>query len=250
MIRQTKWHGVHTGGMKRRARFGLCIGGAVLLHAAGVLGVGVLARQPSPLVLPLFRSGLTGIEFVLLEDTPSVPTSETEAPSQRESPSAAVEQAVAEADAVVAPPGVDPLLEQGSAAADRAVPMPVAAPPVVPEPDGRAREVADVVGKEDPAHPFVRQGVDRVSGLEAVITPRYPMVSRRRGEEGDVTVRAVVGQGGRTVETTIVRSSGYAALDRSAVEAMVKACYMTAAGARIDSGEVELTFQFRLKDRG
>ena len=57
---------------------------------------------------------------------------------------------------------------------------------------------------------------------ESIISPRYPMESRRRGEQGTVLLRVLVGRDGLPVDIEVARSSGYRALDRAAREAVLR----------------------------
>ncbi|MEO7936824.1 MAG: energy transducer TonB [Dokdonella sp.] len=57
---------------------------------------------------------------------------------------------------------------------------------------------------------------------ESIIEPRYPMESRRRGEQGTVLLRVLVGRDGLPIDIDIARSSGYRALDRAAREAVLR----------------------------
>lgn len=50
--------------------------------------------------------------------------------------------------------------------------------------------------------------------------PDYPRASMRRGEEGEVVLRVVVGSNGRVDSVEIVSSSGHRRLDRAAVAAV------------------------------
>ena len=43
---------------------------------------------------------------------------------------------------------------------------------------------------------------------ESVVEPRYPMESRRRGEQGTVLLRVLVGRDGLPIDTEVARSSG------------------------------------------
>ena len=52
------------------------------------------------------------------------------------------------------------------------------------------------------------------------IPPVYPLVSRRKGEEGDVLLRAVLYDSGAVKDVFIEISSGYVSLDKTAVEAV------------------------------
>ena len=50
--------------------------------------------------------------------------------------------------------------------------------------------------------------------------PAYPLIARRNGEQGTVTLRVLVARDGATARVSVERSSGYAHLDRSALEAV------------------------------
>ena len=50
--------------------------------------------------------------------------------------------------------------------------------------------------------------------------PAYPPIARRNGEQGTVTLRVLVARDGAPASVSVERSSGYAHLDRSALEAV------------------------------
>lgn len=52
--------------------------------------------------------------------------------------------------------------------------------------------------------------------------PRYPIESRRKKEQGTVTVRLLIGADGRVVETSIAESSGFERLDQAFLQAVRK----------------------------
>jgi periplasmic protein TonB len=49
--------------------------------------------------------------------------------------------------------------------------------------------------------------------------PAYPPTSRRLGEQGKVVLRVLIGVDGRAQDATVLESSGFARLDRAALEA-------------------------------
>lgn len=57
---------------------------------------------------------------------------------------------------------------------------------------------------------------------ESIIEPRYPIESRRRGEQGTVLLRVLVGRDGLPINVEVARSSGYRPLDRAAREAVLR----------------------------
>jgi protein TonB len=54
----------------------------------------------------------------------------------------------------------------------------------------------------------------------ADIKPEYPVVARRLGEEGDVTLQALIRPDGGVAEVRLLKSSGHARLDEAAVAAL------------------------------
>jgi len=52
------------------------------------------------------------------------------------------------------------------------------------------------------------------------VGPVYPLASRRKGEEGEVRLLVGVGKNGRAASVEVVQTSGYPALDDSAVYAV------------------------------
>jgi protein TonB len=87
------------------------------------------------------------------------------------------------------------------------------------------------------------------AGGEANPWPRYPAAARRRGIEGEVLVRVAVGLDGRAERVEVLRSSGSALLDKSAVEALERWRFEPArAAGRPVAATVEIPVIFRLTD--
>ncbi len=78
-------------------------------------------------------------------------------------------------------------------------------------------------------------------------SPTYPLLSRRRGEEGDVVLEVLVLPSGEAAEVTVVRSSGHRRLDRAAARALEEAEYVPARrrGVPVEARR-RLTISFRL----
>ncbi len=132
---------------------------------------------------------------------------------------------------------VPPVPERRPAPAPRAEPPP-AAPVAAPAP------AAPVVPSEPPVQPVARSADPAVPGaaprlqpqaiapappvtpprLDATYLqnppPRYPLVARRRGEEGTVTLRVHVRRDGVPVSVALEKTSGSSALDNAALEAV------------------------------
>ncbi|MCD8350719.1 MAG: TonB family protein [Planctomycetaceae bacterium] len=83
--------------------------------------------------------------------------------------------------------------------------------------------VAAVVGAE--ARP--RGVIQRVRPLGALV-PEYPQGARRRGEQGEVLVRASIDASGRCVGAAVERSSGYPDLDSAALDTVRRASFAPA----------------------
>jgi protein TonB len=92
-------------------------------------------------------------------------------------------------------------------------------------------------------------GVRSAASVQSLVKPTYPRLSRERGEEGTVVLAAVVRADGRVDQVRIVRSSGYARLDRAAMDALAQARFVPACadGNPVDSCR-EIPFTFRLVD--
>lgn len=73
---------------------------------------------------------------------------------------------------------------------------------------------------------------------------KYPESSRRRGEEGDVTVRFTVAPEGHVLDVTIVTGSSHAALDAAAL-AMLQGATVPAPGSEVTR---MVRIRFRLGD--
>ena len=79
-------------------------------------------------------------------------------------------------------------------------------------------ETYDTQGKDDAPETDLPLITDDL--IIKKIPPVYPLVSRRKGEEGDVLLRAVLYDSGAVKDVFIEISSGYVSLDKTAVEAV------------------------------
>lgn len=76
--------------------------------------------------------------------------------------------------------------------------------------------------------------------------PRYPAISEKRGEEGVVLIRALIGVDGSCKKATLKHSSGYARLDDSALEAVQSWRFVPAKkGSEPIEEWVEIPVEFR-----
>lgn len=128
--------------------------------------------------------------------------------------------------------------------------------PTLPKPEENKAEIiepsviSESVERESPVVPdvFVKDtGVFFELDLgKTVLRPRYPLSSRFRGEEGEVFVRVEINDDGRVKKVDIVKSSGFAALDREAVISLKKAKFFTVDGRVASGGEAKISFKFKL----
>jgi protein TonB len=111
--------------------------------------------------------------------------------------------------------------------------------------------VPESIESELPAVPDVPSAKDTgvFSELDlgkTVLRPRYPLVSRLRGEEGDVLVRVEIDKEGGVKKAEILKSSGFSNLDREALNSLKKAKFFTVDGRIASGGEAKISFKFRL----
>lgn len=80
------------------------------------------------------------------------------------------------------------------------------------------------------------------------VRPKYPMASRRRGEEGRVILDVMVSQEGTPTSITLVSSSGHKELDRAAEEAVLTTLFVPGArnGKTVEaSARIVILFQLK-----
>jgi len=93
------------------------------------------------------------------------------------------------------------------------------------------------------------KGVTSEAQTFKAVHPAYPRISRRRGEEGTVTLSIEVFANGQAGNVSVIQSSGYRRLDEAAIKA-ARATPFTSArqfGRDVDS-TTELSFTFKLTD--
>ncbi len=78
--------------------------------------------------------------------------------------------------------------------------------------------------------------------------PSYPILSRKRGEEGRVIIEIEISAKGKVLRAQIARSSSYTGLDRGALEAVKEADCSPATefGLPVES-ELKVAYRFELK---
>jgi protein TonB len=104
------------------------------------------------------------------------------------------------------------------------LPTPVESPMAVPELPRLPALPADPgteAATSDPADD-IGAGANQRLEYVSVVTPRYPVDAIRRGEQGTVLLRVLVGRDGLPKEVDVERSSGHRQLDRAAREAVLR----------------------------
>jgi len=78
--------------------------------------------------------------------------------------------------------------------------------------------------------------------------PEYPILSRKRGEEGRVIIEIEISAKGKVLRAEIVKSSSYPRLDRAALEAVKIAVFNPASefGIPVES-ELKVAYRFQLR---
>jgi protein TonB len=107
------------------------------------------------------------------------------------------------------------------------------APPAPPAPPARAKTSPDVPSQASPEAPSVpdaKAQVPRPDDAPEITppafnaaylrnpAPRYPLIARRHGEQGTVTLRVLVTREGRPASVSVERTSGSGHLDSAALE--------------------------------
>ncbi|AKJ64364.1 hypothetical protein L21SP4_01112 [Kiritimatiella glycovorans] len=90
------------------------------------------------------------------------------------------------------------------------------------------------------------QGTERPAPVEGRIVPDYPLLSRKRGEEGTVTLEVHVSAEGKPERVTVSDGSGHRRLDRAAVRAVRRTSFRP---ARRNGRPVPMTYTQRITFR-
>jgi protein TonB len=109
-------------------------------------------------------------------------------------------------------------------------------PPPEPEPEHIA-ETPEKASEEQDASLIEEKGVIAEAQPLKAVSPTYPRMSRRHGEEGTVSLSIEVLKSGKAGTVSVVRSSGHKRLDKAALRAAKKTTFIPATqfGKKIDS---------------
>lgn len=140
--------------------------------------------------------------------------------------------------------------KESAAPVTQHVEVPQTSPLLGPTPVAKVREepAASATIAQD-AMMETDEGVTAEAVSIGTFHPAYPRISRRRGEEGTVTLQIQVLSDGTVGRVDILQSSGFQRLDHAAVNGASMTTYQPAlqSGRAIES-TTELTYTFRLTD--
>lgn len=93
----------------------------------------------------------------------------------------------------------------------------------------------------------VDKGVTAAAAATGTFRPTYPRISRRRGEEGTVSLSIQVLADGSVGQVSVLQSSGHRRLDEAAIEGARQTIFNPALvlGQPVDS-TINLSYAFRL----
>lgn len=187
-------------------------GSVVVFHAALIWAIqSGLVRRAVEVIIP--------VEMISSIITPPAPKIETPPPA----PPVPAKQPVVTKTRPTLPPAPQPMAIADPTPAPNA-PTGVTTPPAPPAPI-QAPVAVTPAPPAPPAAPRVEQPSSDASYLNNP-SPVYPAVSRRLGEQGKVQVRVLIGPDGSPQKAELVNSSGFARLDQSALEYVMKCRYV------------------------
>lgn len=251
----------------------VCFTLSAAVHLAGLLLLGVAANRPPDETADTVPELLiASVQLTLSEAEPAAPGA-VAAPAQPEAPPLAMPEPEPEPpqqmpekqdfadvlpDLPLPPPEPDPEPQPAPVPDPPPAPRPPPPAPVPPRPPAAPPAPAEpapptpgpsVESSEAAGDGGAAGHVDARPSLDRPIRPVYPLGARRRGEEGTVVLDVKVAADGRASGVTLVRSSGFAELDRSAERAAAQARFnpATRGGHPVESA-ARLTLVFRLRD--
>lgn len=231
-----------------RSPLGWALAASLILHTAAAAGFHFLFQPLAPEPL-----APRTIALVTLAQMPAKPQARIE-PTPRPKPAPPLHRVRTQEPARTPMPQVLPL-----------------AKPITPDPRSAAipvfkapprRPAAPAPSHHASAPPAPKQPIqNKVATLPALhppgygqpdlanARPRYPWLSRQKGEQGRVVLRVSVDATGRAAAVTVAQSSGFGRLDRAAKRAVETWRFTPARrGGRALAGSVDVPVSFRLSD--
>ena len=218
----------------------ICLLGSIVLHLL-LLRSSYWNSVSTPAQIELL-AGQSAVELTLL---PSVATPPAEPDPKPEPPP----------QPVVEEPPPAPIVNEPTELScpepkEEPEPPPEAEPVKEPEPEPPPEPEKPQVESVEQDADLKQKGVETSAEQLRAFQPRYPRLSRRRGEEGHVTITLTVLADGSADNITVSRSSGYPLLDKAALGAVRKSRYKPATkkGRPVES-TIEQEFIFRLENQ-
>ena len=204
-----------------------CIIASIAIHVGALYCKGIYSPP-----VPSMEQGRTVVHLTLV---PSL-SSQAAAQEQEPQPEEPLEQLVALQ------------MEQSLRSTPSAAPVVAVLAEPLPSPQSIA-ETESINSLDQDASLLEEMGVTAEAHPFKAVEPAYPRISRRRGEEGTITLSIEVMQNGRAGKISILQSSGHRRLDEAALTAVQQTTFTPAKqfGRNIDS-TTELSFTFTLTD--
>ena len=195
------------------------------------------------------EAGRTVVQLTLIPSAASqaaAPEPPPPEPVEEPKPEPEVTLPIEPAPAPVPEPVVAPKPEPAQEPAPEPRPQETLTPEPAPPP---IQEAATVNSIEQNATMLEDKGVATEAAASTAIQPKYPRISQRRNEQGDVTLLVQVLASGKPGTVRVAKSSGHKRLDEAALKAVEKATFEPARkfGQAVDS-ETEITITFKLTD--
>lgn len=252
--------------MNRRNEFFALFGVSAVLHIGCAIGIGLVMYRvgqiaSAPVLVEGGASVLVTLEVPFVKEPGVAPVPPAQ-PSPASPPATvASELPAAEPVAIVAvEPAPQEPLAQEPAVLDTALSLPplpapelARSPGPAPEVDGGAVAAAEPPSTPPPsagsgANDRRASGVQGAENFETDLRPAYPPGARLRNEEGAVRALVELTSAGRAKEVTLEASSGFASLDKVALDAIRKAHFRAKSGAVKEGALMRLSIRFKLAD--
>jgi protein TonB len=132
-------------------------------------------------------------------------------------------------------------------------PAPAARPPSTRQAQSAPGPVTAQAAAPSPPAPLAEPSVDQLAGYQRLLGSHldryrfYPLISRQRREEGVVLVRFTIDKTGRVLSATLQKTSGFAYLDREAIDMLHRAEPLPVSPTVMRDGQIELIFPLRFR---
>jgi protein TonB len=207
---------------------------SIALHVAVLRGKSFPDSAPAK---PIAQQGRTVVQLTLV---PSIASKGNPEPESR-------------ADDINVAPTPAPPVEQAFQPAPPAKPVVKPPPPKKqtppPKPKAPSPEPFSKPSPEQDASLIQEKGVTTEAHATETASPTYPRLSRKRGEEGTVTLSIEVFANGNAGKIKIIQSSGHRRLDQAALKAAQRTQFAPAQkSGKAISSTTQLSFTFRLTE--